>query len=43
MSGARRSEAERRVVEAFEGARAPEDLKARTLARVEEARRAEKD
>lgn len=43
MSGVRRSEAERRVAEAFEGVRAPEDLKARTLARVEEARRAEKD
>lgn len=43
MSGARRSEAERRVVEAFEGVHAPEDLKARTLARVKDARRAEKD
>ena len=42
MSGARRSEAERRVIEAFEGVHAPEDLKARTLARVEDARRAEK-
>lgn len=43
MSGARRSEAERRVVEAFEGVHAPEGLKARTLARVEDARRAEKN
>lgn len=43
MSGARRSEAERRVVEAFEGVHAPEDLKARTLARVKDARRAEKN
>ncbi len=42
MSGARRSGAERRVIEAFEGVHAPEDLKARTLARVEDARRAEK-
>ena len=43
MSGARGKGAERRVAEAFEGVRAPEGLKARTLARVEEARRAEKD
>ena len=42
MSGARRSGAERRVIEAFEDVHAPEDLKARTLARVEDARRAEK-
>lgn len=43
MSGARRSRAERRVIEAFGGVHAPEDLRARTLARVEDARRVEKN
>ena len=43
MRGARRSEAERRVVEAFEGVHAPEALRARTLERIEREREAEKN
>lgn len=43
MRGSRRSEAERRVVEAFEGVRAPEGLRARTLERIGREREAEKD
>lgn len=43
MRGARRTGAERRVVEAFGAVRAPEGLRERTLERIEELRRVEKD